>query len=116
MTQTHPIMPPDELVQQWASESLARQHLCTQAARWGADQELEACCEYIKRWFANPQYRIAELRDARRPKPLSDKEQALEALERINRHIIQQMRGYVIYDELKTYANTILKALEALND
>jgi hypothetical protein len=50
--------------------------ITTEAAQWGADQELEACCE----WFANEGYGTApdRLRAARRPKPLSLKEQALE--------------------------------------
>ena len=56
--------------------------LATQAARWGADQELEACCEWL---LADFHYvpvcgLIEDLRAARRPKPPSLKEQALEAL------------------------------------
>jgi hypothetical protein len=92
----HPITPPPELVQQWrnlpeyvsqlrimstvtiTTEKL--QHIATQAARWGADQELEACCEYMQHedfhGFAK------ELRAARRPKPPSLKELALEAMSR----------------------------------
>ena len=51
MSTEHPITPPPELVQQWAAdywgnvdEPLANseRHIATQAARWGADQELEA--------------------------------------------------------------------------
>jgi hypothetical protein len=49
-----------------------------QAARWGADQELEACCMWITR---EKSVLIAEeLGIARRPKPPSLKEQALDAL------------------------------------
>lgn len=75
----HPITPPGELVQQWAHEhfvssgwtdaagdvSGVRQGIATQAARWGADQELEACCE----WMADetPTNYINALRSARRP-------------------------------------------------
>lgn len=62
--------------------------------RAGADQELEACCEYIAgpgKWFAAPweaafateQFRLAELRRARRPKPPSLAEEALAALNEI---------------------------------
>ena len=105
----HPITPPPELVEQWdghgKSCSDAAQILATAAAQWGADQELEACCEYIRQWFADPQYRIAELRNARRPKPPSLKESALNALEHILRHS-QTNHG----------ANTIRRALEQLND
>jgi hypothetical protein len=48
-------------------------------ARWGADQELEACCT----WLSDHGYIAAdpELRTARRPKPPSLKEQALYALD-----------------------------------
>jgi hypothetical protein len=53
--------------------------LAIQAARWGADQELEACCEWLRvKGFDNL---ASDLLAARRPKPLSLKEQALMALE-----------------------------------
>ncbi|MFN9905496.1 MAG: hypothetical protein ACK56F_05140 [bacterium] len=72
-------------MQQWDREAVAAEipgqfYLATQAARWGADRELEACCEYIRRWFADPQYRIAELRAARRPKPPSLKNRIAAAI------------------------------------
>jgi hypothetical protein len=56
--------------------------LATKAAQWGADQELEACCE----WLQDPDLNVDtyKLRAARRPKPPSLKEQALKALERMN--------------------------------
>ncbi len=86
MTQQHPITQPPELVQQWVdayfggkiSQSNFHLDLATRAAQWGADQELEACCEWLgTRTVGFP----AELRAARRPKPPSLKEQALEALD-----------------------------------
>jgi hypothetical protein len=83
----HPITPPPELVTDWCGQ-LARENdygptrvydIATQAARWGADQELEACCEWVNDDLA---YDVADrLRAARRPKPPSLKEQALIALE-----------------------------------
>jgi hypothetical protein len=90
MTQEHPITPPSELVQQWLGNhfgttvsgevSDVELAIATQAARWGADQELEACCEWLDqntgRWDL-----LAELRAARRPKPPSQAEEALIALE-----------------------------------
>ena len=76
----HPITPPDELVQQWINiaeeDGLTAGHILAQAARWGADQELEACCAEVS-WFT-----ADKLRAARRPKPPSLKEQALAAHER----------------------------------
>jgi hypothetical protein len=81
----HPITPPPELVEDWIelAKPLPQRppnpgELATLAARWGADQELEACCEWLiaHRWEANAD----QLRAARRPKPPSLKEQALDEL------------------------------------
>ncbi len=87
----HPITPPPELVQQWVTESWHVQprelrvaasdiHIATQAARWGADQELEACSEWIAHILDMPGSAIC-LREDRRLKPPSLKEQALAALD-----------------------------------
>ncbi len=87
MTQQHPITPPPELVQQWLEElyggpvsviSPFDQRVLIAAAQWGADQELEACCE----WIDADSVMAAELRVARRPKPPSLKEQALDLLDK----------------------------------
>lgn len=79
----HPITPSSELVEQWEAETAHTTkdetwHVAVQAARWGADQELEACCQEVHDWYGNG----SRLRDARRPKPLSLKEQAKQALGR----------------------------------
>ena len=91
MIDLHPITPPPELAKQWLGEyfgctvsgelSDSERYLATQAARWGADQELEACCEYLTRCAAWEPEDIQEMLDLRRPKPPSLKEQALKALE-----------------------------------
>ena len=93
MTQQHPITPPPELIQQWDDEATEmfrpeyQLHLTTRAAQWGADAELEACCE----WLDVPNNRSdrgdgwlmpGRLRAARRPKPPSLKEQALALIDR----------------------------------
>jgi hypothetical protein len=87
MTQQHPITPPPELVQQWNKEAKGTyfpplaysQHIANRAAQWGADQELEACCELVR---DNDGYDAAlALRADRRPKPPSLKEQALALVE-----------------------------------
>ena len=75
-------------------------------AQWGADQELEACCEWLERNYNYPRA-DHPLRLARRPKPLSLKEQALEALE-----ALPTPAGQVTADRLAT----IRRALEALDD
>lgn len=112
----HPITPPPELVQQWreAPEFSALspcvmvtvtntklQDIATQAAQWGADQELEACCTALENW--NPRI-PPNLRAARRPKPPSLKEQALDELH------ISFDRGYL----REGAADTIRRALEQL--
>ena len=54
MADNHPIIPPHELVQEWAFQReynerdwIYEQFIATQAAQWGADQELNACCFYL---------------------------------------------------------------------
>ena len=56
------------------------QNVATQAARWGADQELEACCKWLPKL---PPWSADDLRKHRRPKPPSLKEQALAAQQRM---------------------------------
>ena len=109
MTEQHPITPPVDLIRKWNEEAATapmadQRYIATQAARWGADAELEACCEWLKaKEWIHPEF-SDELRDARRPKPPSLKEQALAIVTRANR---------VITDEEQ---NTIRLALEQLND
>ena len=85
----HPITPPPELVSKWCYEdgeeikSSPRWFfsVCAKAAQWGADQELDACCEWLDREGWSGESR--QLRAARRPKPPSFKEQALDAHNRM---------------------------------
>ena len=102
INQTFPITPPPEALQQWRhqwaccpqnSDPNLGSYIANQASHWGwdqrgaateaelqkaADQELEACCEWLdRRLFGRDE--IAELRAARR-KPPSLKEQALSEL------------------------------------
>jgi len=113
MTNQHPT-PPSELLQQWATEywgnpgesiGCGEKYIATQSARWGADQELEACCEWIS--VCGCDFYGRELRAARRPKPPSLKEQALKALK-----VLPTPEGQVTLDI--TDLNTIRRALEAL--
>ena len=122
MTQQHPIVPPWELVQQWreAPEFSALsscvlitvtntklQDIATQAAQWGADQELEACLRLVEIDAGEDAYDFARyIRAARRPKPPSLKEQALEMLE-------NTWEGGHINNNA---AQTIRRALEQLDD
>ena len=120
----YPITPPPELVEQWVQATESNdcigafptnfeKRICTAAARWGADMELEACCEWL---FKDPathylvgrevRYLDFELRASRRPKPPSRKEQALEAVSRLC--------ASVIHDDLKNDAAIVRRALSEL--
>jgi hypothetical protein len=89
----HPIAPPPELVENWIAQiwhegtpvrvAASDMHVATRAAQWGADQELEACCLWVNS-VDDADCFGANLRTARRPKPPSLKEQALEALDRMD--------------------------------
>jgi hypothetical protein len=110
----HPTTPPPELVQQWIGEffgckvsgelASSEQFLANRAAQWGADQELEACLTEVS--FLNSKSLADKIRAARRPKPPSLKEQALDEL------CISFDRGYL----KKEAADTIRRALEQLDD
>jgi hypothetical protein len=105
MTTNHPITPPPELVQQLYG--LPQMRAIEKAYQAGADQEFEAVIDLIKdhEWFADPSYRIAELRAARRPKPPSLKEEATAAIVRLSK----KYPGYEGAD-----IETIRRAIEAL--
>jgi len=93
----YPITPPPELVRQWLTEEydrgLTADHTATRAAQWGADQELEACCEWLDREGWSGESR--QLRTARRPKPPNLKEQSLKHLE------VMERDGYYLPEILK---------------
>jgi hypothetical protein len=105
----HPITPPRELMEQWASEKcyderdwLYEFHIATRAAQWGSDQELEACCEWVEDYAECGN----SLRLARRPKSPSLNSIAMQMLGTIERdgHYIPEI------------TDTIRRALEALDD
>jgi hypothetical protein len=107
MTMTNPITPPPELLDQWCMDSTLTnwRDVATQAAQWGAEQELEACCTAIDEvpgGWADSRH----LRHVRRPKPPSLKAQALKALTAIEGD----------FNTVGDRADTIRRALEALDD
>jgi hypothetical protein len=130
----HPITPPPELVEQWrtapeyasALEKLTMvtmtdrrlQEIATQAARWGADEELEACLMEIRDGAGHVYIDETKLRvcladdiwTARRPHPPSLKEQALECLKNIDDAC--ESEGFSRSDD----TDIIRRALELLND
>ena len=91
MSTEHPITPPQELVLQWYTEAdnqLAPyyDYIATQAARWGADAELEACCEWLREakhhglGYEVGAMLAGKLLAAMRPKPPSLAEEGLRVL------------------------------------
>ena len=110
----HPITPPpEELLDKWEGEwhhyrgqYTYTMFMAEQAAQWGADQELEACCEWLRsKDILEPA--IDALRAARRPKPPSLRKQAYDALDT---YIYGEPDPK---DKERTY-NAIRRALEAL--
>jgi hypothetical protein len=113
MKQLYDITPPPELVWEWTALANEQEDhevwsfIATQAARWGADQELEACCEWLREFHQSKRPGGTEnLRRSRRPKPPSLKEQALKALTAIEGD----------FNTVGDRADTIRRALEALDD
>lgn len=109
MTNQHPITTPFEMVEEWARmlENHRDEHVFSKIAQWGADAELEACLEWISKqdWT----WTKTQLREARRPKPPTLKEQALAALHAV-------ATGANDTREQHQDLDTIRKALEQLND
>jgi len=111
------IIPPPELVQDWLIDGVGKpslvNYLATEAAQWGADQELEACCDWLH-WqnLATHADLIPSLRAARRPKSPSLKEQALQALAEAIKMADDTPPEGICSDQ----ANIIRRALEALDD
>ena len=109
----HPITPPPlSTVKEWLLSSgcdglsvLEASAIATQAARWGADQELEACCKWLPKL---PPWSADDLRKHRRPKPPSLKELALAALSEADQGLNKS--------EWQQCSNTIRRALEQLDD
>jgi hypothetical protein len=110
----HPITPPPELVEQWVQATESNdcigafptnfeKRICIAAAQWGADQELEACCEWLDEGFGDVGNFPATLRASRRPKPPSLKELALEIVKCYPKDLWSESE-----------VDTIRRALEAL--
>ena len=109
----HPMLPPDDLLRQWENDwHSEREHAdvllinaYTAGARAGADVELAACCGWIEDHGValNPMSRA--LRAARRPKPPSLKQQAME---------LMQTHGAAALKLDPGQCETIRRALEAL--
>ena len=106
---TSPITPPPELVEQWYEASVLEGRItydeynfANLAARWGADQELEATLGLMATLNIRG---VDYVRNARRPKPRSLKERALQAWAAVEAGTDDQ-----------TAMAVIRRALEALDD
>ena len=127
----HSITLPPNLRRLWAQQAQRmaphdpvawQEHVADQAARWGyeqrgavneaelqkaRDEELEACrCFLLTRPEADYGPLADELRAARRPKAVSLKAGAIEVLDELDG----------LFELPAGYYNTILRALEQLND
>ena len=113
MTPTNHLVPPPELVQQWIKQcndpvkprwQEYEQDIANLTAQWGADQELTECLRYA----SNNGLSATRMRETRRPKPPSLKEQALLQLDTLNADLAMHGRGCDL--------SQIRRALEALDD
>ena len=120
MLQQHPITPSIELVKQWSDRWHSAKDndfdvvlfVAIEAARWGADQQLELDAKWLDHNALNEAHLkvvpMGEvLKEAMRPKPPSLKEQALEALEALPKFAIQENTDFI---------RVIRRALESLPD
>jgi hypothetical protein len=83
----------------------------TELAQQIANQELEACCQWLNGDKPYEQSHPKMLRAARRPKPPSLKEQALKMLRPLNNPVMPGTPEYRLYEP---QAEIIRRALEAL--
>ena len=96
MLQQHPITPSIELVKQWSDRWHSAKDndfdvvlfVAIEAARWGADQQLELDAKWLDHNALNEAHlKIAPmgevLKEAMRPKPPSLKEQSLALIDKI---------------------------------
>ena len=104
----HPAIPPSDLLKKWEDKWFDEEEhpdvLLIQAFQAGADQELEACLTEVS--FLGSKSLANKICAARRPKPPSLKEQALDELHS------SFDRGYL----KKEAADIIRRALEQLDD
>jgi hypothetical protein len=93
---THPITPPEDVIATILGSHKPFEEMILDAARWGADQELEACCEAVRKYHIGAENLDQFLQQERRPNGLKDK--ALDALDRVSRAVNPQYLGMVLGD------------------
>jgi hypothetical protein len=101
----HPAIPPSDQLKKWEDKWFDEEEhpdvLLIQAFQAGADQELDACCQWFG--FHYSAFIARNLRAVRRPKPPSLKEQALA--------LLQPGEPRLFNSEMQ---DTLRRALEAL--
>jgi hypothetical protein len=106
MTNNHPITPPPELVEKL--QDLGNLDAIRLAYQAGADQELQACINFVyDNELCDPDF-YNNLRTARRPKPPTLKEQAQAELDRLI--------ALIPTEGAMAMAEPIRRALEQLDD
>jgi hypothetical protein len=109
---THPITLPQWQMDAWQAriETMGADvpAILLEIAQWGADQEREACIAWFDTYIPGYELVADRLRAARRPKPPSLKEQALEHLEQIHANAYSMGMGFD--------PSIIRRALEQLDD
>jgi len=78
---------PAEVIRSWATRykeagyapEAVLEYVAWESAQWGADKELDACCEWLS--WRHSRHMSEQLRYTRRAKPPSLKQQALEILD-----------------------------------
>jgi hypothetical protein len=101
----HPITLPPTLIHKWARLFITHPdaEVFSTVVQWGADQELDACCEWVSNELS-PDI-VDMVRAARRPKPPSLKEQGFGALELLKQRTTDP-----------NIIEPLTRALEQLND
>ena len=107
MTSRHPVTPTFQQIDNWFTLPLSEEERLAAAFAAGADMELEACIQLLD-INGCPGKWVDMLRAARRPKPTTLKEQALEQLREVNAMLQFQTTG--------GETSAIRRALEALDD
>ena len=93
-------------------EFLPDKQVFSEVAQWGADMELEACCKWLNE-HGYDTTAFLKLRTARRPKPPSLKEYALETLNSMQIEPCMINGVNTIADLMAKY-DILRRALEAL--
>lgn len=83
-------------------------------ATWGANQEYEAAHQYILGAFGEGNVQIYQ--EKRRPRILTEKEKAIEALNYIDEMAICNLTNYTCIDDLRRHRNFLYKIIKSLPD